>query len=306
MGCVGSAILLLLVPVWIPFIGPFFSLLTPLPFLYYTTKLGLPQGLKVVALTLLIVGLVAKLAGFIQIIFLCLEFSLLGLIISEIYRRKLTFGLTIFWGTCSMLLLGAIFLFLIALTKKMGPLELMLKYFQTNLGEAISAYENRGLSQEDVSQLREYSKLVTNIISMIYPALMITGTGFVVWVNVVISRPLFRMGNLNYPDFGPMDRWHAPEPMIWGVIVAGFSLFLPIHVIKLLAVNALIVMAIIYVFHGVSIVLYFLNKYHIPVWMRIGAYALIILQQIFWVGLAMAGLFDQWIDFRKIYKKAAS
>jgi uncharacterized protein YybS (DUF2232 family) len=114
------------------------------------------------------------------------------------------------------------------------------------------------------------------------------------------------MGNLNYPDFGPMDRWHAPEPMIWGVIVAGFSLFLPIHVIKLLAVNALIVMAIIYVFHGVSIVLYFLNKYHIPVWMRIGAYALIILQQIFWVGLAMAGLFDQWIDFRKIYKKAAS
>ena len=306
IGCVGSTILLLIASAWIPFIGSFFSLLTPLPFLYYTTKLGTHQGLIIVALTVLIVGLIAKLTGYPGAIFFCLEFGLLGLIISEIYRREFTFGFTIFWGTSSMLLVGTTILFLIGLSKKMGPLELILDYFQSNLRESINAYENMGGDQQKVFYIQEYGKILTNIMTKVYPALLIIGAGFMVWVNVVISRPLFHIRNLKYPDFGPMDQWHAPEFMVWGVITAGFGLLLPMSAIKLLTINALIVMLVIYVFHGLSIVLFFLNKYNISPWVRFGIYFLIIFQQIFLVGLAIAGLFDQWIDFRKIQKKAES
>jgi len=304
MGCVGSTIFLLIASAWIPFIGSFFSLLTPLPFLYYTTKLGAHQGLKIVALTVLIIGLITKLAGYPQAIFFCLEFGLLGMIISEIYRRGFTFGSTIFWGTGSMLLVGATILFLIGLSKKMGPIELILDYFQSNLRETIAAYENMGWDQQKILQIQEYSEVLTNVMAKVYPALLIIGTGFMVWVNVVISRPLFHIGNLKYPDFGPMDQWHVHEFMIWGVIAAGFALLLPISGMRLLAINALIVMLVIYVFHGLSIVLFFLNKYNISPWIRFGIYFLIIFQQVFLVGLAIAGLFDQWIDFRKIQKKA--
>jgi uncharacterized protein YybS (DUF2232 family) len=303
MGCAGSAILLLFASAWIPFIGPFFSLLTPLPFLYYTTKLGIQQGLKMMGITIVIVGLISKLEGYPQLIFFCLEFSLLGLIISEIYRREFTFSRTIFWGASFMLLLGAVSLFLVGLSKEMGPLELILDYFQSNLAETIKAYENTGLDQEKVVHLEEYGKVVTNLVIKIYPALVIIGTGFIVWLNVVISRPLFRRGKIKYPDFGPMDRWQAPEFMVWGVIAAGFTLFLSRTGIKLFAINSLIVMSVIYVFHGLSIVLFFLNRYHVPRWVRFGVYLLIVFQQIILVGLAMAGLFDQWIDFRKIHKK---
>ncbi|MDY7035223.1 MAG: DUF2232 domain-containing protein, partial [Thermodesulfobacteriota bacterium] len=115
MGCVSTAVILLLFSAGIPFIGPLFSLLTPLPFLYYTTKLGPYQGLKIVFLSFLIIGLIAKLIGTKYLIFLCVELGLLGLIISEIFRRGLTFGLTIFWGTTFMLSIGLIFLLLIGL-----------------------------------------------------------------------------------------------------------------------------------------------------------------------------------------------
>jgi len=304
IGCVGSAILLLLASAWIPFIGPFFSLLTPLPFLYYSAKLGLHQGLKIVAITLLVVGLITRIAGFPQIVFFCLEFSLLGVIISEIYRRKFTFGFTIFLGTVLMLLLGAIILFLIGLSRKMGPLEVILDYFQNNLMEIIQSYEKMGLDQEKVLQFRQFSKALTDMIKKIYPSLMIIGTGCVVWVNVIISKPLFSIGNLQYPDFDPMDRWRAPELMVWGVIAAGFALFLPLTSIKFLAINALIVMVIIYVFQGLSVVLFFFNKFNIPNWIRFGLYFLFIFQQVFLIGLAIAGFFDQWIDFRKIQKIA--
>jgi uncharacterized protein YybS (DUF2232 family) len=120
----------------------------------------------------------------------------------------------------------------------------------------------------------------------------------------VISKPLFRLGNLQYPEFAPMDQWQSPELMVWGVIAAGFALFLSIGGIRFLAINGLIVMAIIYVFHGLAIMLFFFNKHRVPHWVRFGTYLLILFQQIFWIVLAMAGLFDQWIDFRKIHKRA--
>jgi uncharacterized protein YybS (DUF2232 family) len=307
LGCTVSAIVLLLASALIPLVGPVFSLLTPLPFLYYTTKLGLYQGAKVVLITILVVGLIAKLAGYPQIIFLCLEFSLLGLIISETFRREFTIGFAIFWGTICMLIIGAVILGIIGLSRNMGPLALILDYFQHNVKETVQSYETMGWDQEKILQFQEYLKILIKVITMIYPALMIVGTGFVVWINIVISRPLFRLVNLDYPHFGPMDRWRAPELMVWGVIAAGFSLFLSIPVLRLIAINGLIVMLTIYVFHGLSILLFFLNKYRVPSWVRIGIYFLIFFQQIFLIVLAMAGLFDQWVDFRKIHiKKSAS
>jgi uncharacterized protein YybS (DUF2232 family) len=161
-----------------------------------------------------------------------------------------------------------------------------------------------GVEPEKVAKLKEYGKMLTDILAMIYPALSIVGSGLVVYITVVLSRPLFRLGNIQYPDFAPMDQWQSHEFMVWGVIAAGFALFLFTGGIRFVAINGLIVMAVIYVFHGVAIMLFFLNKYRVPHWVRFGVYLLILIQQIFWIVLALAGLFDQWIDFRRIHKRA--
>ncbi|MFC1533583.1 DUF2232 domain-containing protein [Thermodesulfobacteriota bacterium] len=307
LGCAGSVIFVLLVSAVIPLIGPFFSLLTPLPFLYYTSKLGLNQGLKIGFITLFIVGLIARLSGYSHILVFCLEFSIIGLIISEIFRRELSFGLTIFWGTVLMLFIGAVFLFFIGLSKGMGPFELILVYFQANLDKYMGFYENMGLDQEKAILLRQFATKLKELVARVYPALLVVGTGFIIWINVVISKPIFRLGGIRYPDLGQMDRWQSPEFMVWGVIAAGFSLLFPITGIKFIALNALIVLLVIYVFHGLTIVMFFFNKHNIPSWARFGIYALIIIQQgFFMIILALGGLFDQWIDFRKIHKKAVN
>jgi uncharacterized protein YybS (DUF2232 family) len=194
-----------------------------------------------------------------------------------------------------MLFLGSIFLIFVSLTRNSGPLELILGYFQASLRETIPVYENMGWDREKVIQA------LAGTIARIYPSLMIVGAGLTVWINVVISRRLFRLGDLEYPEFESMDRWHAPEHMVWFVIAAGFSLFLSGKGIKFLALNSLIVMGVIYLFHGLSIVLFFMNKHHIPTWIRFGIYLLIIFQQVILMGLAMFGLFDQWVDFRKVH-----
>ncbi|MFH1243628.1 MAG: YybS family protein [Pseudomonadota bacterium] len=304
LGCVGGATFFLLASAWIPVFGPFLSLLTPLPFLYYSTKLGLYQGIKLAAAAMLAIGLITRLTGYPQIILFGVEFSLLGLALSELMRRRFSLGQTIFFATAFMLVVGWCFLFFISLSKNVGPFEMISEYLQGHLKETIEAYEETGITKENALELEQYAKVFMDIISKIYPSLMIVGTGFAVWLNVIIARPLFRIGHLEYPGFISMDRWQTPESLVWGVIVSGFALFFSSGGITLIAVNVLIVIMVAYLFHGLSIVLFFLNKYNIPSWMRVGIYFLIIIQQLFLVVLALAGLFDQWIDFRKIHRRA--
>ncbi len=304
LGCVGWAAFFLLASAWIPLFGPFLGLLAPLPFLYYSTKLGLYQGVKLAAAAMLTVGLFAKLTGYPQIILFGIEFALLGIALSELMRRGFSLGQTIFLATAFMLIVGICFLFFVALSKDMGPFEMVSRYLQGHLRQTINAYKETGITEQDALELELYAKAFVDTISKIYPSLMTVGTGFAVWLNLVLARPLFRMGHLDYPDFVPMDRWQAPDGLVWGVIVAGFALFFSSGGIRLVAINVVIVIMAVYLFHGLSIILFFLNKYNVPSWMRIGIYFLIIIQQLFLAVLALAGLFDQWIDFRKIHRRA--
>ena len=303
LGCVGSAVILLFASALLPVIGPVLTLFTPLPFIFYATKLGRYDGLKIILLTILLIGLVSKLAGFPQMILLCIEFGLLGFTISEIFRRNLSLGLAIFWGTGVMLLIGAVVLIVIGLSKNMGPIELIVDYFKNSFQEAMNAYEASGSEQEDLLQIQEYAKILSFVISRIYPSLMVVGTGFVVWSNIIVSRGLFRFGKLQYPDFGPMDRWSSPEKMVWVLIISGFAFFLPVAGVKLYAINIFIIIMVIYVFHGLSILLFFFKKYNVPPWIRAGVYILLILQQFLLIGLCLGGLFDQWLDIRKIHPR---
>jgi uncharacterized protein YybS (DUF2232 family) len=300
---VGTALVLLLASVWIPVVGSFLSLFTPLPFLYYSTKLGLSQAVKLSCMSILAAGLVAAITRQAQLIFLCLEFSLLGLILSEIFRRKLPIGASVLLGTCLLLLIGLLVLAVAGLRRNMGPLEMVYAYLLESLEATARIYTQAGAGPEKAGEFQEYLNALKGGIALIYPSLMVVGSAFVVWLNVIMSRPLLRRGNLEVPDFGALDRWQSPEFMVWGVIAAGFSLFLSFSPLRLVAVNALVIMLAIYFFHGLAVLLFYLNKYRVPPWMRFGVYALVLLQQFLVIGVTVAGLFDQWLDLRRIHQK---
>ncbi|RLC30957.1 MAG: hypothetical protein DRH37_04195 [Deltaproteobacteria bacterium] len=301
-GCAGAAAFLLFASAVAPFFGTFFCLLTPLPFLFYSTKLGFQEGVKLAAIALAGIALVSKLAGQPGIIMVAVEFSALGLILSELFKRRLTVGQTILFATVFTILLTLGYLFMLGLSKGMGPFDMILDYLEAHLKATVDIYRKMGMPQENIVELEKYGN---QFIHIAYPSLMIISVGFSVWLNVVMARPVFRMGRLRYPDYISLDRWQTPEIMIWGLIVSGFALFLLSGGIKLIAVNVLIVLIVIYLFHGLSIVLFYFNRYRLPPWVRIGAYFLIIVQQFFLLILALAGIFDQWVDFRKLHREAA-
>jgi uncharacterized protein YybS (DUF2232 family) len=299
-GCVGSATLILMASLWIPFVGPFIGLLTPLPFLYYTTKLGLSKGLKLFVLSMFSVGLVGTWTGHPQSILFAAQFSLLGLFLSVLFYRGLGIGRTIALGTVFLLALSSAFLLYAALGRDMGPWELVRAYLGENLKAAFGTYEEMGVPPEHVTAFREYRDGVIRFLLKIFPALTILGTGFAVWINVILALRLFRATELDFPDHFQPDRWRAPENLVWLLLASGFALFLTSGSIQFIALNVLIVVMAVYTFHGLSIIVFFLEKYQMPSWVRVGVYLLLVLQQLFLAVLALAGLFDQWADFRKI------
>lgn len=291
---------------WIPFIGPFISLLTPLVFLYYSVKLGLVEGIKLVGLSIIAVAVLAGLRGNYLSVFMAVEFGLLGLALSEFLRKGFTIGQTVFSGTALLVFLSLGLLFFLAVSKNLGPLEMVDQYLQEQLKGSMQVYKNMGVPDENAVQFESYSKALVSLLSKVYPSLIFVTIGFAVWLNLVLAKPLLRRIGLKYPGLTGLDKWKAPDPLIWVVIVCGFALFLFSGTVKFFALNVFIVAIAAYFFHGLAILLFFLNKYNAPVWLRGGAYLLILLQQIFALLLAMAGLFDQWIDFRKINKRAES
>ncbi len=297
LGCVGWAAVILFISVLIPVFGSFLSLLTPLPFLYYAAKVDLKEGVLLCAFSIMVVALAAGLVGLPQVIPTVIASGLVGIALSAFFRIRLGVGQTIFLSTAFLLLISLGHLWVLSLQKGSGLMEMVHQYLHTQLKASLEAYQKMGLNAESTVELETYGK---TIINTVFPSLAIVGMGFVIWLNVVMAKPLFKMGGLKYPEFIQMDKWQAPENMIWGVIFSGFALFLFSGIIQFIAINVMIVLMAIYLFHGLSIILFFLNKYQLPSWVRAGVFFLIIIQQFFWLFLGLAGLFDQWIDFRKL------
>ena len=223
LGCLGAAAFLLLASAWIPLVGPFFSLLTPLPFLYYTVRLGFYQAIKLAAIVVFAIGLVANFAGQPYTFLFVMEFGIVGVGLAELFRRNFTIGQCLFWATVMMLTVSTICLFVIGLSRNMGPVEMVLNYLESQMNETISAYESANhMAGENALELKDYAKAFISTVSWIYPSLMIIGAGFALWLNVIVARPLFKLRDLKYPDFLPLDHWKSPDALVWGLIASGF------------------------------------------------------------------------------------
>jgi uncharacterized protein YybS (DUF2232 family) len=137
----------------------------------------------------------------------------------------------------------------------------------------------------------------------ILPSLAAAATLFVAWTNLIAVRPIMQRSGLACPDFGRLNHWRAPDTLIWGVIGCGLIMLLPATGVRLVGVNGLLVLLTVYFIQGIAIVSFFFEKKKFPRTIRIVLYTMIAIQQFFLLLVICIGLFDMWINFRKIDTK---
>jgi uncharacterized protein YybS (DUF2232 family) len=270
----------------------------PLPILFYRAKLGRRTGAIIpvavtVAMMVIAGGLTIDVMFFIALL-------LLGFILCELFVFNLSVEKTILYATGTVLGTSLLGLFVYSNVNNIGIVELISNYIGENLKLTLALYEKMGVTEDSIVLLEQSLDRIQYVLVRIIPALAITSTLFVAWVNTIIAKPMLTSRQLVYPDFGDLTRWQTPDSLVWGVIASGLLLLLPTSGLKMIGFNGLFILLTVYFFQGIAIIAYFFEQKNVPRLFRILLYTLIALQQFLLLIVVGLGFFDTWLNFRKI------
>lgn len=292
--------------VLIPLAGAVVVVLTPLPVLFYYTKLGRFRGVAVfaVSLTLTLLPLTLIHPDIIFPLLLLAVAGGTGIMIAEVLRRHWPVERTLMIPVAVMLACGGCLLLLSAFQTGQPPLRIIESYIFSSIGENIKLYEQMDISSEQLTLIKDHAGPIAALLSRIFPAMFLVGASLFIWLNIFAAGRLFQKYGLQYPEFGDLTRWKAPEKMVWLLIGAGGMLLVETGAVKYAGLNLLITCLFVYLFAGLSVIGYFFKVKKIPVFFKIMFYVLIIIQQYLLLVVMALGLFDLWADFRKLIKPA--
>lgn len=286
----------------IPVVGVFFSVFTPLPTLVSFYRLGRPLGFVIPAGAAVVAGLILFYLDAPNGMYYFLEMLLLGLLLAVGMRQRLSIEKTVAGAT--------LFVF--------GLSSLVFWYAQGGAGgEVFQELENdlkasiTMLIQQHPSLSANQAELagtvekVASILVRLLPGITLASTLIVAWLNLLVAMRFCRYQRAPLPPWPNWSQWKAPEHLVWVVIAAGFMLLLPLASFKILALNGLIALGVVYLLQGLAIVVYYFDRWRLPKILRVFFYSLLILQQFATLGVVVLGFFDMWFDFRRISAKSA-
>ena len=283
----------------VPFLSTMMLILIPLPICFFFTKLGKIKGFLVFVFSLLIVGAVEYAVAAQTSMTILFTLGALGMVLSEIMKRRLTMGWTISLAAfAGIFVMGAILIYNSILFGKL-PWDQIYVYVSSMVQENIKLYGQLDLPSEQMQYIKENSGKIARILTYTFPSLSLISLSVIILVNILICRTLFKVAKLACHDFGDLSLWKASDHMVWVLIVSGAGLLIPLLWIKFTALNFLILCLFIYFLQGIAIIEFFFKRKKAPFYLRFLFYFLIMIQQYLMFFVVAAGIFDLWIDFRK-------
>ncbi|NPV04814.1 MAG: YybS family protein [Syntrophaceae bacterium] len=288
-----------------PVVGFVFSLLAPLPIAFFSWRMGRVPGIAMYALSIGLLLAVFRIGGFAESVPFFAVLGSAGILIPEVVRRQHRIETTVGLSVAAFLALIAGTLVGYSLALERSVPEILRGYVGESIRYSIALYEEIGLPQDQIDVLRESAPEVAAWILNHGIALLVTGVTFFIWLNVLGLRFLCQDRDPSFPDFGDLTRWKMPDWAVWFVIASGIAMIVPEETLQIAGLNVLIVVLFLYLLQGLAIVQFFFRQKNIPRYLRALFYALIVLYQYLLVFVSALGLFDLWVDFRKMNRPAS-
>ncbi|MFZ0614572.1 MAG: DUF2232 domain-containing protein [Desulfobacterales bacterium] len=295
---IGVTSVLFIITLQSPVLGFFCTVVIPLPTMICRAKHGRAVGGLVPAIALL--TLVPVLGGFSIDLVYFFELVLCGFVLCELFGFRLPVEKTVVLNGAALLAAGLFIVLVYGALTGVGLGQLTAGYVRANLEASLRLYESMGVPTDTITAIREALDGIQYVLVRIVPALAASAALFLSWTSLLLSRPLLRRFGLMSPDFGRLNLWKAPEPLVWSVIGCGLLLMVPGHTVKILGINGLLVLMTVYFFQGIAIISFYFEKKRFPRLLRIVLYSLIALQQLVLLVVVGLGFFDMWLNFRKL------
>ena len=300
------AVLLFLAREYVPVLGVVGDLFCPAPFVYLAARHGLRPALLAVGVTTVVL---AWASPFMAVMFL-LTFGLLGVALGEGIRRRLPWGMVAIIGTYVTVLTLAPTFALIRAWMEIDPMALTLAGF------ARMAEQMQGLFREYAggnALLLQQADLMVRMVPFVTaatPALMVLGAMGLTLVNIFAAAWLLgRLGMRLPTHFRCYDA-------CFGGAAAGAALLLADRatepVVWVMGWNIAVFFALLYAVQGLAVAAFFFDDWTRAWQLRArqaGTLPLVRLARLVtllfvlaqgWQLLILAGLLDNWLDFRKL------
>ncbi len=306
----GTAItsMIFLISLQVPWVGMVISLLTPLPIMVLCGLWGLPGGILALLLGTLFVS--ALLNPFLGIIFFA-EFGLLG-----IFLYYYLVGKALPWdqviARSSLIVVAALaFLALVYGTATSSSLIDWVREQVHETGQSIVQIHLRGSTGDQILWIT--SEKFAEFVLRILPSLVILTIWFEGFLNIALFARIMRIDALGSGRINMrlgFSTWTCPDRFVWGGIFGGVLILTKIPLLVTIGLNVIILLVAIYFLQGLAIVSFFFGKNNVPLGFRVIGYTLIGLIQFLFFLVVALGLFDIWMNFRKltprvtVYKKS--
>ena len=296
-------ILLFAASVAVPIAGSFCSVMMPLPVLYYRVKLGRRMGVVVPAITMVILTAVLgkpslNVLGFV-------EFLLIGYLLGDMIEQRASVERTVLVTCAGVVAAGFVGMLFLSTAAGSGLTESLRAYVAENIRLTVEIYRQMGMPAENIGAITESLSGMRDHIVAVIPALVIGSTLLVTWLNLLWGRALLMRREMWPYHIGALNRWRAPDLLVWFVIAAAIMSLLPLGAISWIGINGLLILVPVYLFQGLAIVSFFFEKKGIPRGMRVVLYAIVIVQHVLLIAVIGLGFFDVWLNIRRIGQEPA-
>ena len=274
------------------------GILSPFPLIFIYLQRGRQVGIALVALVFAVLLL---LVGADRAMLFLAEYSLMALVLAELIRMQLPGDRCIAGGALASGLISVVLLAALLGDQDTSFKEFFEKQIRAHLSESMEAFESMGEDKGEVAKMKVFAENAAEGLAGAYPAFLLIGS----LIGAVVNYTLIRFAWMRLYGIGlfsgrAFSDWICPENLVWCFIFSGAALFLGSGIVENAGLNVFLVMLCIYFSQGLSIVIHFLKVRNAPTFFWFVLFILIFVQPILIGLLAGLGVFDIWVDFRKI------
>jgi uncharacterized protein YybS (DUF2232 family) len=279
----------------IPLIGGVLMMLAPAPIILYAVGRPNPNPRAIIAV-LLATGLVAILAGPIAGLGYFVSFGLATAIACYMLERRSSFEMITSVAAGAMVAASVV-----AALAVMGGADALIKTVHDELAQGMARgqdfYKLLGMQQTIPADTQASVISLTMRLSPAFALLLAAST---ILLNLRVFWRWAGPQRLTYNLFGDLSRWSSPEWMVWLLLASGFGLFIPVAAIGDIALNGFICIAAVYFCQGLAIIGFYFQSLSVPSIVRGIIYFVVFAQPVVAALVCIAGVFDMWIDFRRL------
>ncbi len=285
-----------------PGLGVMLSLLMPAPMILLYLQHGKSVGMFGLGAVLVILSLTA---GVEAAMGFAAAYAIVVVFLAEGIRFHLEPEKTIAVAALSAALLSGVLLWVALTGEEQSPIEFFQSQLKISAEEYLKAFKKSGAPEEELTFMREVANNYTPVMAKGLVAILLVGSLLTATFNYILVRALWLKfyPRVFFQNSEP-SRWILPDQAVWGFIGSFGAMFLGGGALKWVGMNIFIVMTTLYFFQGLAIILAILKAKNAS-GLVTGIVFLLVLTQPPLMGMVVGlGLFDVWIDFRKIRQRA--